>query len=559
MNKINQNWIFGNKAWLDFATNPPVTQTPPSPGLQINTWEGCASISDTNGDLLFYTDGRTIWDNQHVARINNLSGHSSSTQSAIIVPDPGNSQQYYIFTADGWSGNNQHLGCILLNISSPVWTQTNLSTHLPSTNGLSATEKVTAFRHKNCTDYWVVTMLQRAPLINDNKDGLGIFRVILVNSMGVSFSADYPLNVNINDLGYLRVSPDGTKIAFANWTNHNIYMFPIDNATGIIDTAQQREFIAPTLAATHPRHPRHTYGVEFSPNSQLLYYSVLGTYGATGAMGDAFVYQIELNQPSAPLQIGLHSNANGDYSLGALQQAMDGTIYIAQDGESWLGIIANPNVIGSGCNLNFSEIDLKPGICRMGLPNLIPNSCEDDHDCGCGCSGCNENAEAQNEELIERAKRKFHTVKSNATCDEPFGASCTQSALNSDLTFEPCFYFHWADGHNDQIEEHDTEVFYITVCNTINDIRYNGFKITKVTLIPDIHPLDKIQIVPDRFICFDCLEPCSCQTREFAMITRANDTAGNYKMEVEYCYESISLASSGNQGKVQFDVEITED
>ncbi|HRI60039.1 MAG TPA: hypothetical protein PK228_09960, partial [Saprospiraceae bacterium] len=118
---------------------------------------------------------------------------------------------------------------------------------------------------------------------------------------------------------------------------------------------------------------------------------------------------------------------------------------------------------------------------------------------------------------------------------------------------------HWGDGSNDQIEEHDTEVFYITVCNSFNDIQYNGLRITKITLIPDIHPINKIQIVPDRFINLDCLEPCSCQTREFAMITRADDTAGAYTMEVEYCYESITIASGGNGGKVEFELEITED
>ena len=77
--------------------------------------------------------------------------------------------------------------------------------------------------------------------------------------------------------------------------------------------------------------------------------------------------------------------------------------------------------------------------------------------------------------------------------------------------------------------------------------------------MPDIHPIEKIQIVPDRFVVFDCLEACTCQTREFALITRANDTAGNYTMDVEYCYEGISLSAGGGSGTVRFDVKITED
>ena len=177
----------------------------------------------------------------------------------------------------------------------------------------------------------------------------------------------------------------------------------------------------------------------------------------------------------------------------------------------------------------------------------------------CACTGCNEDAKAQNEELIERAKAKFNTIKSGLGCGAPFGEKCDKQALNPRINLQPCFYFHWGDGANDQIEEHDTEVFYITVCNEFNDIQYNGLRITKVTLVPNIHPLDKIQIVPDRFISLDCLEPCSCQTREFAMITRANDTAGNYKLEVEYCFEGITLATRKKEGKVDFDLVITED
>jgi len=29
---------------------------------QLNTTEGCATISDINGNLLFYTDGSTVWE-----------------------------------------------------------------------------------------------------------------------------------------------------------------------------------------------------------------------------------------------------------------------------------------------------------------------------------------------------------------------------------------------------------------------------------------------------------------------------------------------------------------
>ena len=49
-------WYFGNKAGLDFNSGSPVTLT----DRQLNTSEGCATISNANGQLLFYTDGVTV-------------------------------------------------------------------------------------------------------------------------------------------------------------------------------------------------------------------------------------------------------------------------------------------------------------------------------------------------------------------------------------------------------------------------------------------------------------------------------------------------------------------
>ena len=78
------NWYFGNKAGLNFSTCTPTILT----DGQVNTDEGVATISDANGNLLFYTDGVTVWNKQHLIMVNGtgLAGHPSSTQSAVIVP-----------------------------------------------------------------------------------------------------------------------------------------------------------------------------------------------------------------------------------------------------------------------------------------------------------------------------------------------------------------------------------------------------------------------------------------------------------------------------------------
>ena len=49
-------WYFGVNAVINFNSRIAVAVT----DGQLNTIKGCASISDNNGDLLFYTDGINV-------------------------------------------------------------------------------------------------------------------------------------------------------------------------------------------------------------------------------------------------------------------------------------------------------------------------------------------------------------------------------------------------------------------------------------------------------------------------------------------------------------------
>ena len=91
-------WYFGDHAGLDFNSGVPVALT----DSQMFTHEGCAVLSNSAGQLLFYTDGKTIWNKNHQVMMNGtgLMGDFSSTQSAIIVPKPSSSTLFYVFTTD---------------------------------------------------------------------------------------------------------------------------------------------------------------------------------------------------------------------------------------------------------------------------------------------------------------------------------------------------------------------------------------------------------------------------------------------------------------------------
>lgn len=105
--KETNNWLFGDSAGLNFNPGVPV----PVAGGQTNTVEGVSSISDANGDLLFYTDGRTVWNKNHeeLENGNGLLGGSSSTQSVLIVKQPRTDSLYYVFTVMGYGLSLIHI------------------------------------------------------------------------------------------------------------------------------------------------------------------------------------------------------------------------------------------------------------------------------------------------------------------------------------------------------------------------------------------------------------------------------------------------------------------
>lgn len=103
---FNNQWLFGERARIDFGSGVPVV----SADSRMSTHEGCACISDAQGNLIFYTNGVKVWDAQGAVKIRDLKGDGSSTQSAIIVPDPNPAaaDSYYIFTTDGFTSKSEH-------------------------------------------------------------------------------------------------------------------------------------------------------------------------------------------------------------------------------------------------------------------------------------------------------------------------------------------------------------------------------------------------------------------------------------------------------------------
>jgi len=209
-NKQSSIWYFGKNAGLSFNTNPPTLLT----DGQINTLEGCSVASDEYGNLLFYTDGVTVWNKNHQIMTNGsgLNGHTSSTQSAMIVKHNATPNIYYIFTTSAADeiGNGFCYSIVDINLSSGLGEITSKNNLLFS----ETSEKITAAFHSNGQDIWVfsrkgLTNQWYAYLLTEN----GVASTPVISTVGLS---------NLYGYGQSKTSPSNNLIMSADISLENI-------------------------------------------------------------------------------------------------------------------------------------------------------------------------------------------------------------------------------------------------------------------------------------------------------------------------------------------------
>ncbi|WP_456376740.1 T9SS type B sorting domain-containing protein [Lutibacter sp.] len=389
-------WYFGNEAGLDFNSGSPVALT----NGQLVTNEGCSTISDINGNLLFYTDGTTIWNANHTIMVNGsgLLGHKSSTQSAIIVPNPNNPAIYYIFTvdqpndknADNNPGNNEDdginnglnytevnmslqggLGAVNItkkNIHLITYDQNNTEE-----SNLKASEKITAVQSANGSFYWVIThFTNKFYAFKVTNSGVNKNPIISTTSLTIPTGGYLP-----NAIGYLKSSPNGKKIGIVHLSSRltndpnpkggivrntgKVMLYDFDNTTGVVSNPIS------LLSAANP------YGIEFSSKSKKLYVTT-NHYNNDGNTEGSSLLQYNLESSNiASSKVLIKKN---DFVAGALQLAIDEKIYrsgykIFSNGGDYLSVIKNPEADGTACNFTSNVINLNGKKALLGLPPFI--------------------------------------------------------------------------------------------------------------------------------------------------------------------------------------------
>jgi len=344
--KESNIWYFGVNAGLTFNGGAPTALT----NGALNTTEGCASVADKNGNILFYTDGRKVWNKIHQQMPNGfgLKGTVSTTQ-CVIVPQPGSKTIYYIFTVDDLAevdGLCYSIVDMSLQFGKGDITQKNIFL------AGSMTEKLTATLHNNTCDIWLVVHEWNTDAFYSYKitsSGLDTNKVVShcgIPHNGIRYSA----------MGCMKISPAGDKLALAQTYSQKTYeICDFDNSTGIVSNA-----------ITFPNNAYdQAYGIEFSPDGSKV-------YATQNAAGIFRLWQIDLSSGNAATIISsIQQVGTSSEFLMSMQLGPDNKIYVSTSTATSLGVIQSPNLLGNACNYVDNGVSLSGRITYSGLPQKI--------------------------------------------------------------------------------------------------------------------------------------------------------------------------------------------
>lgn len=334
-------WQFGFESGIHFENDTviPITSS-------IHSTESCASISDKNGNLLFYTDGVTVWNKTNSVMMNgtNLLGLTSSTQGALIVRKPGSTNLYYLFTADGTSNalnhhmeNGYRYSIIDMNLDNGLGAVTVVKNELlyaPSTERLAAVKQTDGVNFWIMTHEWNSSKFRAYSLTCEGLDTNAV-----VSDIGLKCEP-YDAGASIsylNAIGQMKFSPDGHRLAMVNQGKLKVELYTFDNSTGILSNRKEilaywaDQFLQPS---GEPFDFEYVYGVEFSPNGNRLYVSSIQA-------GNMFQYDITKSTSSEisatgykiPPDAWCTEMGPGSYScpgsFAGMQLGTDGKIYCA--------------------------------------------------------------------------------------------------------------------------------------------------------------------------------------------------------------------------------------
>lgn len=347
-------WCFGDSVQIDFNQTPPVISN-----CAIRTRGTACSITDSLGHILFYcqTFHRTVQiANDFMGAVFNSQNQLMENGDSLvgdgwyhemqIIPNPANTNQYYIFHTGMTVNPELYYSVIDMTYNNGLGKVTQKNVLINNLNGEFITENITAIKHGNGRDYWLLYK----SYFNYNDS---IHRY-LISEDGISSEMIQRIG-QVPNSGIIRFyfNSTGTKMVLVSASGLLEY-YDFDRCTGLLSN---RILINPETQIPAD----FFWSAAFSPNDSVLYVTVDDTLNCL------YQYNLFATNISSTREL-IHSFNFPYYGAGDLRTAIDGKIYwgIAyDDGNGYnfpyadttynsinmnLSVINQPNQLGAACN-----------------------------------------------------------------------------------------------------------------------------------------------------------------------------------------------------------------
>ncbi|MBK9422819.1 MAG: T9SS type A sorting domain-containing protein [Bacteroidetes bacterium] len=256
-------WCFGDSALIDFNSGVPV------PGISsLDTRGTCISISDNNGDLLFYGNTRAgignpsglLWNkvNQLMTNGDSIAG-SGWYHELVIAPKPADDSLYYVFSI----GVTYSIGLLysIIDMKGDNGLGAVIQKNIPLLGNIRMVDCLTAIKHGNGRDWWVIGRESTFHLGTSNNT----WYVYLISPSGISnFAIQNIGSLNGTNSGRLSFSSASNKLCFVSLPGL-LELYDFDRCSGIISNPLNIEPVPP--GAPYPYY----WSSEFSQSGRYLY------------------------------------------------------------------------------------------------------------------------------------------------------------------------------------------------------------------------------------------------------------------------------------------------
>lgn len=330
-----------------------------------------ATVSDCDGNILFYSDGFNVFNKYHKRIINSkikkYLDQGSFRTKLIVVPNPGNKSQYYLF----YSIDTIHFQNEYRKFYKPNYFYSLIDVSANSGNGgivflgktfnlgVHWSANICAAKHANNRDYWI--------LVPQNTDTLNAY---LLDSNGLStkkVQSKVRLALSVDSGSYILLGLK-TKFTNTNYFNFNwfsgtismnnsntklfasgrdyyfetdrIWMYDFNRSSGKLSNEKS---VLSNYFQYYQGHQNYmTISTQVSKNDSFLYTSLAPITYSCGYTPYRYIIQINLNTFKYQIVKKLHPN----YWLIGLANGPDGKIYIFTD--TFIYRIPNPNLVNCG-------------------------------------------------------------------------------------------------------------------------------------------------------------------------------------------------------------------